>query len=80
MVLTYISHGWYSVLIMERMLTYNLPLKQKPLPVVLNTHLPLGIGDKQMQLEQELECHRFFSLLFFVYFFVVSFPILSDYV
>lgn len=60
-------HGWYSVLIMERMLTCNLPLKPKPLPVVLNTHLPLGTGDKQMQLVQELECRRFepFYLLFF---------------
>lgn len=51
--------NYCSVLIMGKMLICNLLSKQKPLPVVLNTHLLLVIGAKQMLLVQELECHRF---------------------
>lgn len=68
-----------SVLIMGRMLIFNLQLKQKRLPVALSTHLLLGTGVRQMRLVPELEFHRcwhlvpisicqvwnFFSFLFF---------------
>ena len=47
-----------SVWIMEKMLTYNLQLKQKQLLVVSSTLLLLGTGGKQMQLVLEQEYHR----------------------
>lgn len=53
-----------SVLIMGKMLICNLLSKQKPSLVVLNTHLPLVIGAKQMLRVQELEFHRSNYLLF----------------